>query len=137
LKCGESKIWLDPEQREEIEKAITKADVRRLIKKGYIKKKRLNQQSRSRARKILKQKKLGRRSGRGTKKGKKQTGKEQWMRIIRAQRKMLKELRDSKKLSDSQYRRLYRMAKGGRFRSKSHLKLYMKEMIKDEENNTA
>ena len=136
LKCGVNKVWIDPEQREEIEKAITKADVRRLIKKGYIKKKKMNQQSRARARKILSQKKIGRRKGPGKRKGKKSHGKEIWIKNIRALRKYLKEQRDLKKITPSQYRKLYLMAKGGRFRSKSHLKLYIKEMKKYEESSS-
>jgi len=137
LKCGKKKVWVDSNNREEIKKAITKVDVRRLIKKGYIKKKKTNEQSRARSIKNLRQKKLGRKKGPGKKKGKKQSGKKEWIKNIRAQRKYLKELRDIGKISKSQYRKLYLMAKGGRFRSKSHLTLYMKEMIKYEEKNTA
>lgn len=134
LKCGKNKVWFDPEQKEEIKKAITRADVRRLIKKGYIKKKKTNQQSRSRARKITLQKKRGRRSGPGKRKGKLHIGKTEWIKSIRALRKYLKEQRDTKKITSSQYRRLYLMAKGGRFRNKAHLKLYIKEMKKHEES---
>ena len=36
LKCGVTKVWIDPEKVEEAKKAITKEDVRRLIKTGII-----------------------------------------------------------------------------------------------------
>ncbi len=93
LKCGLDKIWIDANETEEVSKAITKSDVRRLINKGVIKKRRLNEQSRGRARKILEQKKLGRRKNRGSKKGKKMsktTKKKEWIKIIRPLRETLK-----------------------------------------------
>lgn len=135
LKCGMQKIWIDPKELEDVSKAITKADVRRLIKKGIIKKKTPNEQSRGRARKIMEQKKLGRRRGRGSKKGKKlakTTKKKEWIKTIRPLRKSLKELRDSGALTANQYRKLYLMAKGGRFRNKSHLNLFIKKYVGEE-----
>jgi large subunit ribosomal protein L19e len=47
--------------------------------------------------------------------------KERWMRRIRAQRKLLQELRSTKKIPPSVYREFYRRAKGGMFRSRAHL----------------
>lgn len=46
---------------------------------------------------------------------------------MRALRKMLRELRDSGRISRSEYRRLYRRVSGGYFRSKAHLEAYLKE----------
>ena len=120
LKSGVDKVWVDPEQSEEVSKAITKADVRRLIKKGYIKKKKVNGQSRGRARKIMIQKKKGKRRGIGSRKGKKlskTTKKKEWIKIVRPLRKMLKELRESGSLTPGEYRKLYLMVKGGTFKS--------------------
>ena len=37
LKVGETKVWLDPTKVKDIEAAITKADIRRMIQKGAIK----------------------------------------------------------------------------------------------------
>ncbi len=128
LKCGLDKVWINPKEMEEVSKTITKADIRRLIEKGIIKKKNVNEQSRGRARKILKQKKLGRRRDRGSRKGKKlskTTKKKEWIKIIRPIRKALKEMRDSGSIDKNQYRKLYLMAKGGRFKNKSHLNLYI------------
>jgi len=47
------------------------------------------------------------------------------MKKIRALRKELK--RSKEQLNEGGYRKLYNMSKGGYFRSKSHLKLYIKE----------
>ena len=43
------------------------------------------------------------------------------MRRIRAQRDLLRELRNGKKIPPKVYREFYRRAKGGMFRSRSHL----------------
>ena len=45
-----------------------------------------------------------------------------WMSKIRAQRRVLKELREESKITPSQYRYFYRKAKGGSYRSTSHLR---------------
>ena len=37
LKIGESKVWIDPAKIKDVEGAITKNDIRKMIKKGYIK----------------------------------------------------------------------------------------------------
>ncbi|MFP4045471.1 MAG: 50S ribosomal protein L19e [Candidatus Aenigmatarchaeota archaeon] len=128
LKCGEKKVWIDPDRQEDVADAITKTDIRRFIQQGAIKKKKTNGQSKSRARKNLKQKAKGRRKGHGSRKGSKgsrQKKKEEWVSRIRAQRKMLKELRDNNKLSSTVYRNLYNKAKGGFFNSKKQLKNYI------------
>ncbi len=125
LKCGENRVWLDPAREEEVKQAITKADIRRLIKKGYIKKLPEQGNSRGRARKVMKQKKKGRRKGRGKKKGTKKEGKEQWIKKIRALRRFLKKLKDEGKITPQTYKEMYRKAKGGFFKSKNHLKIYL------------
>ena len=38
LKCGITKIWIDPKRINEAKKAITREDVRKLIKQGIVKK---------------------------------------------------------------------------------------------------
>ena len=37
LKVGRTRVWLDPEKMDDIKNAITRADVRKLINRGYIK----------------------------------------------------------------------------------------------------
>ena len=70
LKIGENKVWFDPDRITEIKEAITKADIRALINDYAIQAKPKNAQSRSKARKIKKQKSKGRRKGAGSRKGK-------------------------------------------------------------------
>jgi len=130
LKAGESKVWFDPERIPEIKEAITKADIRVLIKDYAIQKKTINAQSKFRARKNREQKRKGRRKGAGSRKGKKKARlpkKEAWKNKIRVQRAFLKLLRDKGILLRIHYRDLYRKVKGGMFRSRRHLKLFLNE----------
>ena len=126
LKCGENRVWMDPARLDEIRQAITKTDIRRLIKQGLIKKLPEEGVSRGRARKIAVQKKKGRRKGRGSRKGVSKTeSKEQWIKRIRAIRRYLKKLREDEKITKETYKDLYRKAKGGFFKSKNHVKIYL------------
>lgn len=131
LKCGRHRVWIDPENAEVVSRAITREDIRRLIKKGLISKKQEKGTSRGRAREAAEQRRKGRRKGPGRRKGTKHarmSKKERWMRKIRSQRKYLRELRDSGEIDRHLYRRLYNLAKGGVFRSKSHIDNYMAHM---------
>lgn len=135
LDCGKNKVWIDPERQEDVADAITKADIRRLIQEKAIKERESNEQSRARTREKRSQEKKGRRKGHGTRKGGTKKEKEEWMSKIRAQRKLLKQLRDEEKVGRSAYRDLYRKSKGGRFDSKKQLKKYIKKegMLKEGE----
>ena len=129
LKCGENRIWISPTHRQEVEKAITREDVRSLISKGLIKKKQIKGVSRVRAREIAAKKKKGQRKGHGSRKGKKTARlpkKQAWMIKIRAQRRLLRTMKDTGDIARSTYRKFYMLAKGGFFRSKAHLMLYLK-----------
>lgn len=130
LKTGKHNIRFDPQRLEEVKEAITKADVKGLIGDKAIFAKPIRGISRGRARKIASQKRKGRQRGLGSRKGKataRLSGKEQWMNKIRIQRELLKTLRDKKIIEVSVYRKLYLKAKGGFFRSKRHIKLYIEE----------
>lgn len=130
LDCGSDKAWIDNTRLDEVAQAITKADVRRLILKGFIKEKKTNLQSRARARLSESQKSKGRSRGPGKKKGTHyalMNKKQRWIKTIRPLRRRLKELRDFGIIDRTTYRHLYMMAKAGNFRSKSHLNLYIKE----------
>ncbi len=130
MKVGKSRVWFDIEKLSEIKEAITKADLRSLIKSGIIKERPMTGVSRGRARKRLLQKKKGRQQNTGSRKGKKTsrlTGKDVWMNKIRAQRELLYALRERESIAKETFKLLYRRAKGNYFRSRSHLMLYLKE----------
>ncbi len=130
LNISPKKIVFSPDALDDIQKAITRSDMRGLIAVGKISTAKVNQHSRGGARKIAQQKGKGRQRGKGSRKGSKHsivTRKEKWMVRIRAQRELLKELRDRNLLTTNNYRMLYTKSKGGYFRNKRHIKLYLKE----------
>jgi large subunit ribosomal protein L19e len=122
LKVGQSKVWLDPTKTKEIEAAITRADIRKLISQHMIKAKK--------GKLPMPKQKKRRQRGRGSKKGStfaKYTAKKRWIATVRPLRVMLKELRAEKQIDKPTYRKLYLQVKGGMFRSKSHLKIYLEQ----------
>ena len=130
LKVSHLKVRFSPEALEDIGKAITRSDIRGLLAVGKITERKLPWQSRARARSTMRQKKKGRQKGRGSRKGKKfsrVTRKRKWITKVRVQRGFLQELRDKQLLSTLEYRHLYGLCKGGFFRNKRHIKLYLTE----------
>lgn len=127
LNCGQGRIWLDPEQNDKIKSVMTKEDVRGLIEEKVIRKIKDNLKSRGRARILQTKRKKGRKRGTGKRKGTKKARSEKkptWMKKVRSQRKMLKELRkdNPKAVSKIGYRTLYKRIKGGYFKGKKYLK---------------
>jgi len=127
---GKDRIKFDSESFDDIKEAITKADIRSLIKGGAIKVLPKVGTARHRARERHIQKKKGRQRGVAKKKGKagaRTPRKRVWINRIRLQRSILKKLRDKKKIDPRTYRDLYLKAKGGVFRSRKHLLMYLKQ----------
>ena len=130
LKCGLNRVKFDPDRLDDIKESITKKDIKLLVNKGAISKKRLLNTSRFWARKTKIQKKNSRQKGHGSRKGKKTARlnpKTVWMNKIRLQREFIKSLRDSNTITTLVYHELYMKSKGGFFRSLRHLKLYTQE----------
>jgi large subunit ribosomal protein L19e len=130
MKIGVNRVWIDPEQMEEVSRAITREGVKKLISEGTIQARPKKGISSYRSKKIAEQKKKGRRKGRGSIKGAKKARnpkKKAWMTTIRALRSDLKDMRDNREINRTTYRKLYRMAKGGAFRSKSYMKTYARD----------
>ena len=130
LKVGVNRVWIDPEEIEEVSRAITRDGIKQLIDQGVIKARPKTGISSYRSKKIKEQKKKGKRKGRGSVKGAKnaRTPKKQvWMKTIRALRTDLKDMRDAGEIDPTTYRKLYKMAKGGAFRSKSYMKTYARD----------
>lgn len=132
LGVGENRVWIDPDETEKVEEAITRQDIRNLVESGTIQKREQEGSSRGRAREDRKQKAKGQRKGHGSRKGEKtarKDSKQEWMEKIRAIRKRLKEMRDEEEITQKQYRKLYDMAKGGFFRDTKHLENHVKEKM--------
>lgn len=125
LGVGVNRIWIDPEHMAEVEAALTADDIRNLVKRGYIQVRPEKGVSRARVRA-----RRGRKQGPGSRKGAagaRDPRKQRWIRTVRPLRAKLRELKKKGVLSPTLYRRLYRMASRGAFKSKAHLDRYLKE----------
>lgn len=132
LKCSAKRIWINPEKLTEIKEAITREDVKGLINGGIIEKAPARGISRGRVKKNALQKRKGRRKNVGSRKGTRNARfekKGEWIRKIRKQRAFIKILKQKKILTTEGAKELYHKAKGGFFRSKGHLKMYLNEHI--------
>lgn len=130
LKVGVNRVWVDPARSTDVTSAITRDDIKRLIRQGAIKVKPEAGISRGRLRERTSKRKEGRRGGPGSRKGAsgaRTPRKATWIRTVRPLRLRLKELKKEGVVSPKDYRKLYLMIKGGAFRSKSHLETYLKE----------
>jgi len=129
LKVGVNRVWIDPERSEDVEVAITREEIRKLIHEGAIKALPKKGVSRVRARVLHEKKKKGLRRGPGSRKGSARariSKKEAWMRRIRALRKRLREWKAKRAITESSYRRLYTLASSGTFSSIAEMERYAK-----------
>ncbi len=128
---GVHRVWLDPEASKDIASALTREDIRKLISEGKIGEREVKAVSKGRARKLHETIAYGHRKGHGSRsgaKGARRPKKEQWVKKIRALRKQLRELKESSAIDVSTYRKLYRKAKGGEYRSRAHLKAHVEQL---------
>ena len=123
LKVGTNKVWIDQSKLEEVKNAITRADIKKMISHGYIRAK-PDKISKPDLYHHVRKKNTGSRKGH---KGSREPRKQKWMNTVRGLREIIKELRDGKEMERSEYRKLYLRVKSGAFRSRTHLKLYLKQ----------
>lgn len=129
LKIGQNRVWINPEKIDDVDTAITRDEVRKLIHEGTIRASPEKGISRGRARLMHEKKKKGRRSGPGSRTGTphaRVSKKQAWMSRIRALRRKLRTLKTKKMIAENAYQKLYRMAGSGRFESVADLERYMK-----------
>lgn len=122
LKVGQNRVWLDPTKTKDIQQAITKADIRKLIKKKWIK---------ALPEKIPYPVEKGRQKRSfGSRKGAKHAivpAKRKWIQTVRPMRAMLKELKKTQQIDNTTYKRMYKLVKGGMFRNRAHMSLYLEQ----------
>lgn len=125
LGVGSSRIIFNKERLGEIKDAITKQDIRDLLKDKAIT-----------VREIKGRKKLVKRSTRrraGSVRKKVNKSKQEYVILTRKLRKFIKELRKKEILDSVSYRKLRKEIRAKDFRSKSHLKEHIFKMIKEKE----
>lgn len=126
LACGVNRVRIstDPAEQENIFDAITREQVRELIRRNVITARPEKGVSRARARVRAAQRKKGRRRGRGSRRGgwnARTPRKATWMGLVRRLRAHLRELKAQGRIDVHTYRRFYLQAKGGMFKSRAHL----------------
>jgi large subunit ribosomal protein L19e len=129
LKVGQNRVWIDPERMDDVEGAITREEVKKLIHEKVIVSLPEKGVSRSRAKTVRRKKVVGRRKGPGSRTGSaraKISKKEAWMSKIRSLRKKLRELKANRVITESTYRKLYGVAGSGKFESVADLERYLK-----------
>jgi len=128
MKCGVNRVKMNPNNLSDISEAVTRNDVKKLIKEGIIEARPRGGISTGRRKYNQEQKDGGKRKGHGSRKGKKYARyprKRRWISTIRPIRRTLKEYRETGVIGDETYRYYYKHASGGMFRSVSHMRCHM------------
>lgn len=131
LGVGVSRVRINPERVEDVEAALRREDIRRLVREGAIRAKPARRNSRGRWRVRHEKRKKGHRRGPGKRKGAKDARvkrKRVWVMTIRKIRRYLRWLRDNEVIDGRTYRKFYMLAKGGTYRSLSELKRHLTEI---------
>jgi len=129
MKVGKNRVWIDPQRTEDVESAITREEVRKLVHEKIITATPIQGVSRGRAKIIQAQKRRGRRQGPGSKSGTPKaviSKKDAWMIKIRSLRRRLRNLKANRTLTEGNYRELYMIAGSGRFASIAEMERYAK-----------
>ena len=132
LDAGKKRVWMDPNEVNEIALANSRKSVLKLIKDSFIIKKKIKMHSRQRARLRKEERRLGRHTGLGKRYGTAEARmptKVLWVRRQRTLRRLLKKYREAKKIDRHMYHELYLACKAGTYKSKKNLADAIEKLI--------
>lgn len=124
------KFNVTTENRKDLKELISREGVKDLVSEKVISVSAKKGNSRTRANHILEQKKKGRRSGHGNRKGTANARfntKTKWVIKIRALRTLLRNYKQAQRLDSKTFRELYQKAGGNFFRNKRHMNLFISQ----------
>ncbi|MFP3984832.1 MAG: 50S ribosomal protein L19e [Candidatus Bathyarchaeia archaeon] len=126
LKIGENRVWIDPDRIDDVEAAITREEIKKLVHEKAIQSIPEKGISRARIRVLHEKTKKGLRKGPGKRSKTRMSDKELWMKKIRALRRRLRELKEKRTITEHTYRQFYKMAGSGVFESIADLERRIK-----------
>ena len=132
LGVGAGRVWMDPNEVNEIALANSRKAMKKLVKDQFVIKKKVAMHSRQRARLRKEEVAKGRHSGEGKRKGcrdARMPTKLLWIRRQRTLRRLLKRYRDAKKIDRHLYKKTYLGAKAGQFKSKQNLADHIEKVL--------
>merc|ERR1712111_150431 len=115
LKCGKKRVWIDPNETNEVALANSRKNIM---------KRQVGMHSRSRCKRVHEAKRKGRHQGHGKRRGTRNARmpvKVLWMRRQRVLRRLLKKYREGKKITKDIYHFFYLHAKGNIYKNKAVL----------------
>jgi len=132
LGIGARRVWMDPNEVNEIALANSRKAVSKLVKDNFILKKKVAMHSRQRARVRKEEVLKGRHTGTGKRHGcrdARMPTKVMWVRRQRTLRRLLKKYRESKKIDKHLYHATYLACKAGTFKSKQNLADHIEKVL--------
>ena len=132
LGVGAKRIWMDPNEVNEIALANSRKAIAKLVKDSFIIKKKVEMHSRQRARVRDAENLKGRHNGTGKRKGCRDARlpkKTLWIRRQRTLRRLLKKYRETKKIDRHVYHKTYLACKAGQYKSKQNLADHIEKVL--------